>query len=144
MDDVAPKRPYHALSVIPDVDNLIVDALIRGKSIYQLADQLNVSRMAVQRRAWKHEDYLDAIGTSVQAKMELREKELEAADNNVAVTRADRLLGHARWMAERLRADLFGVKGAGGAGVSVQIVIHKPDAAPQVIVNGQEIENADA
>ena len=40
--------------------------------------------------------------------MDQREKELECADSNVSVTRADRLLGHARWLAERLDAETYG------------------------------------
>ena len=144
MDDVAPKRPYHALSVIPDIDQRIIRSIAAGKSLKKIAAEYGVDNVAVLRRARKHADYADALQASLQTRMEDREEGLEAAADNVSVTRADRLLGHARWLAERSCPDRWGAKQLGGGNVAVQIVIHKPDAAPQVIVNGQEMENADA
>lgn len=128
-----PRRQYRALDVVPDADERIIDALSQGQSIYALADAFNVARLSIQRRAWKHPDYADAMATCVQARMEQREAELERADNNVAVTRADRLLGHARWLAERSCPDRWGQKGGTGS-VNVQVVIQKPDAAAHIDV----------
>ena len=121
-----PRRQYAALSYIPDVDDRIIDALSQGQSIYSLADEWNIARLSIQRRAWANPDYADAMATCVQARMEQREAELQRADNNVAVTRADRLLGHARWLAERSCPDRWGAKPTGTGTVNVQIVINKP------------------
>lgn len=44
-------------------------------------------------------DYKLALRKGVVAKIEKREGELELATDNVTVTRADRLLNHARWWA---------------------------------------------
>ena len=44
----------------------------------------------------------------MKLRMDRRERELEAAPDNVSVTRADRLLGHARWLAERTLPEEFG------------------------------------
>ena len=53
-------------------------------------------------------DYQEALRVGLIGKLENREGELEKAETNVTVTRADRLLGHARWWAERLDPQRFG------------------------------------
>lgn len=127
MSEAVSARPYHALSVIPDIDQRIIASLSGGKSIYALADELGVDRMAVSRRAWKHPDYADAVGTNVAARMELREEQLNSAMDNVSVTRANHLLNHARWLAERSCPERWGQKGQAGGTVAVQVVIQRMD-----------------
>ena len=54
--------------------------------------------------------YQKALSAGAVAKLEKREKELEVAAVNVTVTRADRLLNHARWWASKMNPDQFGDK----------------------------------
>ena len=119
------------LTLIPNIDERIIEQIVAGKSILQLADQYQVNRLGIQRRAWRHPDYPDAIRTCVEARLAKREDELEHAGNNVAVTRADRLLGHARWLAERTCPDIYGDKRGGAGNVSVQVVIQSPSGNVQ-------------
>lgn len=93
--------PYHKLSVIPDIDRKILDAVAKGWSLQRIADEYSVSDVAILRRAQKHDEYIAAIEVGSELRMDRREKELEEARDNVSVTRADRLLGHARWVAEK-------------------------------------------
>ena len=121
------ETPYHALSVIPDIDQKLLDGIGAGRSLLSLADQYNVSDVAVLHRLQKHPAYKQHQEIGIELRMDLREKELESANTNVSVTRADRLLGHARWLAERTAPARYGqvskLTGADGSGpVQVQIV----------------------
>ena len=66
--------------------------------------------------------------------MDKREGELEVADTNVHVTRADRLLGHARWLAERQVPDRFGLTRPVGETAPIQINIHLDRAEAGVVI----------
>ena len=134
--ETAAPRPYHALSVIPNVDEHILQALDRGESLHSLADRFGVYRYAIQRRAYKLPDYVDIIDCAVQARMAKREQELADADDNVSVTRADRLLNHARWLAERSCPERWGQKQAGSA-VNVQVVIRGATGDEPIVCNAQ-------
>lgn len=110
MDQVTPERPYHALTVIPDIDRLILDAIGRGMPLQRIADTYGVTDVAILNRARKHPEYKEKLAVGVELRMDKREAELEKAADNVSVTRADRLLGHARWIAERSCPDAWGGK----------------------------------
>ncbi len=119
--------PYHALSVVPDIDQRILEGIAAGRSLRSIADQYGVHDTAILRRAQKHEQYQAMKEIGSELRMDLREWELESADNNVSVTRADRLLGHARWLAERSCPERWGQKGGSGS-TNVQIIIRTPGA----------------
>lgn len=102
------ERPYHALSVIPGIDDQIIERISAGKSLKAIADEYGVSSTAVLKRAEAHPEYRPALRTSLRLLLQRRETDLESADSNVTVTRADRLLGHARWLAERCDPESFG------------------------------------
>ena len=143
--DVA-KRPYHALSVIPDIDQKLLQAISTGKSLKSVADEYGVSDVAVLNRVTEYPEYSIASKVGARLRMDMREAELEGADNNVSVTRADRLLGHSRWVLERLdsRYNLKQQVEHSGhiSGPSFQVVINATDAAQQIEHN-QEITDID-
>lgn len=135
------ERPYHALTVVPEIEAKILERIGQGISLQKIANEFGVDHMAILRRVEDHPDYKRLMRLSTRIKMERREAELESADTNVSVTRADRLLGHARWLAERLAADTYGQR---QETTGVQIVINMPnlrDAAPQhaVIIPDPEL-----
>ena len=112
----------------------MINGITAGKTLKTLAAEFDCDHTAILRRAQKHPDYQISLQSSLQAKMEQREEELECADQNVTVTRADRLLGHARWLAERSCPDRWGQTKPGAGAVQVNIVIAKPDDAPHNVV----------
>jgi len=101
-------RPYHALTVTPNVEQLILAELATGKSLKRIADDLGVSDVAVLQRVVNLPAYKAVQAVGLELRMDRREAELESAQDNVSVTRSDRLLGHARWLAERCAPDRFG------------------------------------
>lgn len=134
MDNAAADRPYHALSVIPDIDQRILDGIAAGRSLLSIADQYGVHDTAILRRAQKHPEYREMREIGSELRMDAREQDLESAADNVSVTRSDRLLGHARWLAERSCPERWGAKPTGGGQVNVQIVINKPESAGESVV----------
>jgi hypothetical protein len=110
MDGGQVDRPYHALSVIPDIEQQILFGLSQGKSLKAIADEYGVTDAAILKRVMDHPEYRDKQRVGIRLRMDKREHELAAADSNVSVTRADRLLNHARWLAERLDNETFGPK----------------------------------
>lgn len=102
------ERPYHALSVIPDIDAKLLAGLASGKSLQAVANEYGVTDVAVLNRVRKHPDYKELVRLGLDLRIGKREMELEVAADNVSVTRADRLLGHARWLAERLDSETYG------------------------------------
>lgn len=134
-------RPYHALAVIPDIDQKLLAGIAAGKSLQAVADEYGVSDTAVLNRLRKYDEYEEAIKLSVDLRMGKREAELQAATDNVGVTRADRLLGHARWLAERLDRDRYGQQQQVGIGqVIINLGVSPRNAVPQQaekVVNNQ-------
>ena len=104
------ERPYHALSAIPDIDRKILDGVAKGMSLQAIATLYGVSDVAILNRATQYPEYRLSLKIGSQLRMEQREAQLEAATDNVSVTRADRLLGHARWIAERACPEAWGQK----------------------------------
>lgn len=133
---MADPGPNHgALTRIPNIDQLIVDAVGQGKSLKSIAEQYGVSDVAILHRVKDHPDYRANLEIGLELRMDRREAELEHADTNVAVTRSDRLLGHARWLAERCAPARFGagqkIMGADGGTLTVEIVKYGRTIEPE-------------
>lgn len=89
----------------------ILERIGRGEPITAIAQSLGYKgHSGIIERLGEDKDYQAALRSGIVGKIEKREAELECASDNVTVTRADRLLGHARWWAERLDPDRFGGK----------------------------------
>ena len=104
------KVPYHKLTVVPDIEQKILERLAQGQSLKIIADEFGVSDVAILQRVYDHPDYKRKAKMGIKLRMDKREEELELAENNVSVTRADRLLNHARWLNERLNQEEYGAK----------------------------------
>jgi len=103
----------------------ILQRIATGEQLTKIATDLGYSsHQGIDERLGDDPDYRRAMKASFVGKIEKRETDLERADNNVAVTRADRLLGHARWWAERLDPDRFGIK-KDQQPIAIQVVINK-------------------
>lgn len=104
------ERPYHALKAVPDIEQRILEGIASGKSLKTIADEFDVTDVAILRRIEDNPNYKPFRRIGLRLRMDQREQELESAGDNVSVTRADRLLGHARWLAERLDSETYGQK----------------------------------
>jgi len=126
MPDDSSRSTPGKLTKIPNIEEKLLDGIAEGRSLKSLADEHQVSDVAVLHRLIDHPDYRRRQAVGLELRMDRREEGLEQADTNVSVTRADRLLGHARWLAERCAPDRFGQKtmltGADGGPIQVQIV----------------------
>ena len=99
------------VSAVHQNRDLILKRMENGEGLTSIAKDLGyTSSAAIWQRLGKDKDYDSALRTGLLSKIEKRENELAAAESNVHVTRADRLLGHARWMAERLDPARFAAK----------------------------------
>lgn len=107
---MAESRPYHALTVVPDIEEKILAELAKGHSLKMIAAQFGVSDVAVLHRVQSHPDYKRTARIGLKLRMDKREEELEAAADNVSVTRSNHLLTHARWLNERLNQEEYGPK----------------------------------
>ena len=119
-------------------DQEILHGIQQGKSLRDLAAQYHVSNVAIYRRASKHPEYREHMTAALTVRMEQRESELEAAAESVSVTRADRLLGHARWLAERCAPDVYGQKNQLHVSGSLTLDMLLEAAEPQDVVSEQE------
>lgn len=89
----------------------ILERMAKGEAISKIAQSLGYANHAgIGNRMRDDPEYKAALRHGVIGKLEQREQELESAADNVSVTRADRLLGHARWWAERLDRETFAQK----------------------------------
>lgn len=115
------------ISVVHTEKAQILQRLANGEPLTEIAHSLGLAtHSAILERIGDDPDYQHALAASAWSKLQKRENQLEIADNNVTVTRADRLLGHARWFAERVARRWFGAEtrltGADGGPIQVQIV----------------------
>jgi len=105
----------------------ILAAIAQGKPLQAIAHEIGYTdSSAIVHRIGTDPDYLRAMQVSAHAKLEKREAELETAPDNVSVTRADRLLGHARWVAERLHPDRWGQRPSVQVNVDARQVVVEP------------------
>lgn len=112
----------------------IIQRMALGEPLTSIARSLGYSdHTGIINRLDQDPDYKAALRAGLVGKIEKREAELEIADTNVTVTRADRLLGHARWWAERLDPARFGVKQDQGQ-VAIQVVIQTYDKKEEKVI----------
>lgn len=89
----------------------IIRRIASGEPLTSIAQSLGyASHSGIIERLGDDPDYQRAMRSGIHAKIEKREAELEVAADNVTVTRADRLLNHARWWAGKLDPERFGDK----------------------------------
>ena len=115
------------VSVVREHKDEVLEMIAAGKPLTEIARHLGLKTpQAIVHRLADDPDYQDAMQSSAWVKLQTRETQLESADSNVTVTRADRLLGHARWFAERVArrwfAPAMALTGADGGPIQVQIV----------------------
>ena len=115
------------VSIVTENKPEILRRIAEGEPLKTIAHSMGLgSHAAIINRIGQDPDYQEALAASAWAKLQRREGELEVADTNVTVTRADRLLGHARWFAERVAKRWFAAEtrltGADGGPLQVQIV----------------------
>jgi len=115
------------VSPVHDNKALILHRIAQGEPLTKIAQEMGFAgHQAIINRLGQDPDYQEALAASAWAKLQTREGQLETADNNVAVTRADRLLGHARWFAERVAKRWFApetrLTGVDGGPIQVQVV----------------------
>ena len=88
---------------------LVLDAIQSGMRLSDVATLLGLKTHGAISNALRDDpEYLTAREVGVESRMELRERELEAAADSVTVARARELLSHARWRAEREFPDRWG------------------------------------
>ena len=115
------------VSVVTENKAAILNRIANGEPLTVIAHSLGLeTHSAIINRIGQDPDYQEALAASAWAKLQKRETDLETADSNVTVTRADRLLGHARWFAERVARRWFApetrITGADGGPLQVQVV----------------------
>ena len=112
----------------------ILTRMASGEPLTSIAHSLGYAdHSGIIHRLDEDPDYQAALRVGLIGKLEKREGELEVAANKVTVSRADRLLGHARWWAERLDPRRFGAKPE-GSGVQVQVVIQGLDSQEEKVI----------
>ena len=120
----------------------ILTRMASGEPLTSIAKSLGYADHAgIVNRLGDDKDYQEALRVGLIGKLENRERELETADTNVTVTRADRLLGHARWWAERLDPQRFGqLKEAQQQPIQVVVqVFGNNEEKPVVAVQGKDL-----
>jgi len=80
----------------------ILTRVALGERLHDIALSLGyASHAGISRILADDPEYREARETGLEARMDTREAELEAASESVTVARARELLSHARWRAER-------------------------------------------
>lgn len=112
----------------------IVARIAKGEPLTSIAADLGYAgHSGIVERLGQDPDYQKAMVSGAHGKLEKRERELEGAETNVSVTRADRLLGHARWFAERVAREQFGAQMSQG-NIVVQVVLQGFDKPNETVV----------
>lgn len=89
----------------------VLQRIAAGERLTDIATSLGFAdHSAIIHRLKGDPQYMVAREVGTEARMENRERELERAEESVTVTRADRLLNHARWKAEREFPHRWGQK----------------------------------
>ena len=88
---------------------LVLDAIQSGMRLSDVAALLGLKTHGAISHSFKGDpEYLAAREIGAEAKLEVRERELEQAEESVTIARARELLSHARWRAEREFPDRWG------------------------------------
>jgi hypothetical protein len=89
--------------------DVVLERVQAGEKLTDIAQSLGLKTHAAIARAFRDDpEYQEARLVGVEARMEMRERELEVADESVTVARARDLLSHARWRAEREFPERWG------------------------------------
>lgn len=110
-------------SIVLQQRDAILDRMRKGERLSDIATSLGLtSHAAISMRLSKDPEYQAARIESLASRLDLRETELEGANDSVTVARARELLSHARWRAEREAPQVWGVK-------QETVVTHKTDVS---------------
>lgn len=139
-------------SPIPANRDEILARIATGARLVDLAQQFGYSSpSAIYNRLRDDPEYHVAREIGNDMRMEIREKELESADDSVKVARARELLSHARWRAEREHPHRWGqrthqtVEHVGDLGDKLRKARERAiNAAPQtpVIEHDEQVSDA--
>ena len=86
----------------------VIERLSNGELVRDIAASIGVSREQISRTLASDPDYQAAMREALDARLEQREYEVECAEDGITLARADKLLTHARWRAERLNPGTYG------------------------------------
>lgn len=111
---------YGLLSTIPEQQ--IIERLSSGMSLRTIASEFGCSGQALHQFIDKRAHIKAAQRVGYVSRMERREEELESAEEQVDISRARELLGHARWLAERGDPEKWGSKPV-QVNVGVQVLL---------------------
>lgn len=81
---------------------MILDQIAAGRRISEIAADLGYSsHSGISRLLAGDPEYQYARECGAESKLDMREREMESADEPVTLARADKLLSHQRWRCER-------------------------------------------
>jgi hypothetical protein len=99
---------------------MILTAIAAGERITDIAQSLGLaSHASISRVMADDPEYIAAREAGAESKLDIRERELERADDNVTVARARDLLSHQRWRCEREFSARWADKSKGGVNVNI-------------------------
>lgn len=89
-----------------------LDSALQGKRLKDIAAELNVSAPAIHYQLVRNvpDEWRDVQAARALAELEDAETEIEAAEDMLNLTRAEKKLNHRRWLLERLIPRLYGQK----------------------------------
>lgn len=87
----------------------VIERIGKGERLIDIANSLGLkSPAAIYNALGQTPEYLAARQMALDVRMEIRESQLESAEDSVSVNRAKELLSHARWRAEREHPSKWG------------------------------------
>ncbi len=119
-------------SIIEIDQDSIIERVTQGERLIDIAKSYGfTSHAVISKHLASNPKYQAARELALEARMDVRESELESADDSVTVARARELLSHARWRAERECPRRWGAKqeistGFGQSGVTINIQTVSP------------------
>jgi len=110
----------------------ILEQIASGIPVTTIARAFGLSNHVAISKVLAHDpEYVAARQAGLEARMDLREGELETASASVTVARARELLNHARWRAERECPAVWGQRST--VQVEPVLMVHVVRVEPQVI-----------
>lgn len=127
-----------SISIATQHKDEIINRIAKGEALTAIAESIGyTNHSAIINRLGEDKEYQDALRAGVIGKLEKREQALELAQDNVTVTRANHLLNHSRWWAERLDPQRFGAKQDQQSGITIHVHINDPLASAKVVTDEQ-------
>jgi hypothetical protein len=126
------------MSIVLSHKTEILSRLATGERLADIGRSLGVSAPAISKQLVDDPDYVMARQSSLDARMALREGELEAAETMIDVNKSSALLRHAMWRAEREAPSLWGQKSEVSHGVQIAVTINNPGARPALTIDHEE------